>query len=62
MTTIKAGLKTGEINIVIGTQAVLDKSITFLDLGLVIIDEEQQFGVLDKEKLKNLGESIHVLS
>jgi transcription-repair coupling factor (superfamily II helicase) len=58
----KAGLKDGKVDIVIGTHAVLAKSIEFSDLGLVIVDEEQHFGVTQKERLKELRGDIHVLT
>ncbi len=56
------GLKTGAVDIVIGTHRILSKDIVFKDLGLLIIDEEQRFGVEHKEKIKQLKESIDVLS
>ncbi len=59
---IKEQLKTGEINLLIGTHAILAKSIEFNDLGLLIVDEEQHFGVAQKERLKNLKADIHVLT
>ncbi|WP_108680622.1 transcription-repair coupling factor [Methyloceanibacter sp. wino2] len=58
----KEGLKKGDIDIVIGTHALLGKSIDFADLGLLIIDEEQHFGVKHKERLKELREDVHVLT
>jgi len=58
----KTLLETGEIDIVIGTHAVLNKNIKFQRLGLVIIDEEQRFGVKQKEQLKNLRSNVHVLT
>ncbi|MCT8974083.1 transcription-repair coupling factor [Microbaculum marinisediminis] len=58
----KKGLKSGDIDIVIGTHALLGKSVTFRDLGLVIVDEEQHFGVSHKERLKDLRAEIHVLT
>src|SRR6202000_2058216 len=58
----KAGLKTGEVNIVIGTHALLAKGIEFNDLGLLIVDEEQHFGVSHKESLKALKADMHVLT
>lgn len=51
----------GEINIIIGTHALLAPSLRFNNLGLLIIDEEQSFGVKHKEHLKNLKENIHIL-
>src|ERR1700756_3120862 len=58
----KAGLKEGTVDIVIGTHALLAKSIEFKDLGLLIVDEEQHFGVAHKERLKQLREDVHVLT
>ena len=58
----KKGLAEGEIDIVIGTHALLGKSIKFKDLGLVIVDEEQHFGVAHKERLKELRAEVHVLT
>jgi len=55
-------LKTGSIDIVIGTHRLIQKDIKFMDLGLLIIDEEQRFGVAHKEKLKQLAENIDVLT
>jgi transcription-repair coupling factor (superfamily II helicase) len=59
---VKKGLKSGDINIVIGTHALLAKGIEFADLGLLIVDEEQHFGVAHKERLKQLREDVHVLT
>jgi transcription-repair coupling factor (superfamily II helicase) len=59
---VRQGLADGSINIVIGTHALLAKSVTFSALGLVIIDEEQHFGVAHKEKLKSLKADMHVLT
>ncbi|WP_051631082.1 transcription-repair coupling factor [Afifella pfennigii] len=59
---VKAGLADGTIDIVIGTHALLSKSIAFRDLGLVIVDEEQHFGVKHKERLKELRAAVHVLT
>jgi transcription-repair coupling factor (superfamily II helicase) len=58
----KEGLAEGKIDIVIGTHAVLAKSIEFKRLGLVIVDEEQHFGVAHKERLKALRNDVHVLT
>ena len=55
-------LKKGEIDIVIGTHRMLQKDLNFRDLGLLIIDEEQRFGVAHKEKLKELKKNVDVLS
>ncbi|OFW92364.1 MAG: transcription-repair coupling factor [Alphaproteobacteria bacterium RIFCSPHIGHO2_12_42_13] len=60
--TIREKLKTGDIQIIIGTHALLSKTIGFHDLGLLIIDEEQHFGVSQKEKLKALKANVHVLT
>jgi len=58
----KEGLADGTIDIVIGTHALLAKSISFKRLGLVIVDEEQHFGVAHKERLKALKADVHVLT
>lgn len=58
----RAGLANGTIDIVIGTHALLSKSVEFKRLGLVIVDEEQRFGVGHKEKLKELKTDVHVLT
>ncbi|MHB8527947.1 MAG: transcription-repair coupling factor [Caulobacteraceae bacterium] len=58
----REGLKKGEIEIVIGTHAVLSKQVQFKDLGLVIVDEEQHFGVKHKETLKTLRAEVHVMT
>jgi len=55
-------LADGKIDIVIGTHAILAKSVEFKNLGLVIVDEEQRFGVAHKERLKNLKSDVHVLT
>lgn len=59
--TIK-GLKAGTVDIVIGTHRILSKDITYRDLGLLIIDEEQRFGVTHKEKIKQLKTNVDVLT
>lgn len=59
---VLAGLADGSIDIVIGTHQLTSKSIQFKDLGLLIIDEEQKFGVAVKDKLKTLKESIDTLT
>jgi transcription-repair coupling factor (superfamily II helicase) len=59
---IKKGLAEGAVDIVIGTHAVLGKTVAFKDLGLVVIDEEQHFGVGHKERLKELRAEVHVLT
>jgi transcription-repair coupling factor (superfamily II helicase) len=58
----REALKNGEVEIVIGTHAVLSKQVGFKDLGLVIVDEEQHFGVKHKEKLKELRTDVHMLT
>ncbi|MBN8502332.1 MAG: transcription-repair coupling factor, partial [Sphingomonadales bacterium] len=58
----KAGLADGTIDVVIGTHALLAKSLQFKRLGLVIVDEEQRFGVNHKEALKQLRNNVHVLT
>lgn len=59
--TIKALFK-GEVDIVIGTHRILQNDVKFKDLGLLIIDEEQRFGVAHKEKIKNLKKNVDVLT
>ncbi len=59
--TIKK-LRTGGIDLIIGTHRLLSKDIEFKDLGLLVVDEEQRFGVAHKEKLKQLAENIDVLT
>lgn len=56
------GLKKGFVDIVVGTHRVLSKDIEYKDLGLLIIDEEQRFGVAHKEKIKQMKENIDVLT
>jgi transcription-repair coupling factor (superfamily II helicase) len=62
LTQVKKGLADGSVDIIVGTHALLSKSIKFKDLGLVIVDEEQHFGVAHKERLKQLRSEIHVLT
>ncbi|MBH5322798.1 transcription-repair coupling factor [Aurantiacibacter sediminis] len=62
MSDTRDGLASGDIDIVIGTHAILSKNTNFKDLGLVIVDEEQRFGVTHKEKLKQLRADVHVLT
>ena len=59
---VRKGLASGDVNIVVGTHALLAKSIQFSDLGLLIVDEEQHFGVAHKERLKALKADVHVLT
>ncbi len=62
LTQVKKGLTDGSIDIVVGTHALLGKAIKFRDLGLLIVDEEQHFGVSHKERLKQLRAEVHVLT
>ncbi|MCX7757939.1 MAG: transcription-repair coupling factor [candidate division WOR-3 bacterium] len=55
------GLKTGKVDVIIGTHSLLKPEIEFYDLGLLIIDEEHKFGVLQKEQIKKLKSNIDVL-
>ena len=59
---VRKGLASGDIGIVVGTHALLAKSIEFSSLGLLIVDEEQHFGVAHKERLKALKADVHVLT
>ncbi len=59
---VRAQIAANEAQIVIGTHAILQKSIEFKNLGLVIIDEEQHFGVAQKERLKEMRNEVHVLT
>ena len=59
---VKSDLADGKIEIVVGTHALLAKDVRFSHLGLVIVDEEQHFGVSQKEKLKQLKADVHVLT
>jgi len=59
---IRAGIASGDVQIAVGTHALLAKSIDFNNLGLLIVDEEQHFGVAQKERLKELRGDIHVLT
>ncbi|MBL6773500.1 MAG: transcription-repair coupling factor [Alphaproteobacteria bacterium] len=58
----KEALSKGEVDIVIGTHALLAESLEFANLGLLVIDEEQRFGVRQKERLKKLRQTVHVLT
>ncbi|MES2752667.1 MAG: transcription-repair coupling factor [Pseudomonadota bacterium] len=62
LTQVKKDLAEGKVDIIIGTHALLGKSIKFKDLGLLIVDEEQHFGVTHKERLKQLRADVHVLT
>ena len=56
------GLRSGEVDVVIGTHRLLSEDITFKDLGLLVVDEEQRFGVTHKEKIKALRHDVDVLT
>ena len=58
----REGLAEGKVDVVVGTHAILSKTVKFKRLGLVIVDEEQRFGVTHKEKLKQLRADVHVLT
>ena len=62
MKETREGLESGQVDIVVGTHAILSKQTKFKDLGLVIVDEEQRFGVTHKEKLKQLRADVHMLT
>ena len=62
MTETREGLTSGDIDIVVGTHAILAKTTEFKNLGLVVVDEEQRFGVTHKEKLKALRADVHMLT
>jgi len=59
---VKAGLRQGELDIVVGTTALLGRGVRYTDLGLLVIDEEHRFGVKQKERLKKLRAEVDVLS
>ncbi len=59
---IIAKLKTGEVDVIIGTHRILQKDVEFKSLGMLIIDEEQRFGVRHKEKLKEMKKNVNVLT
>ncbi|PZD71050.1 Transcription-repair-coupling factor [Acaryochloris thomasi RCC1774] len=59
---IQRRLQTGELDIVVGTHQLLGKSVTYKDLGMLVIDEEQRFGVNQKEKIKSLKTEVDVLT
>jgi len=61
-TRIRNELAAGQVDVIVGTHRLLQKDVTFHDLGLVIIDEEQRFGVEHKEKLKQLRKQVDVLT
>ncbi|MCF8881104.1 transcription-repair coupling factor [Erythrobacter sp. SN021] len=62
MKETREGLADGQVDIVVGTHAILSKQTKFKNLGLVIVDEEQRFGVTHKEKLKQLRADVHMLT
>ena len=62
MAKTREGLARGDVDIVIGTHALLAKNIRFANLGMIVIDEEQKFGVVHKERLKALKSEVHVLT
>ena len=61
-TCIHLAASEGKIDILIGTHAILNKRVVFKDLGLLIIDEEQKFGVSSKEKLRNMKVNVDTLT
>jgi len=62
LAAMREGLTDGTVDIVVGTHALLGKQIKFKDLGLLVVDEEQHFGVRHKERLKELKADVHVLT
>jgi transcription-repair coupling factor (superfamily II helicase) len=62
LANVKKGIAEGGIDIVVGTHALLGKAIRFKNLGLIVVDEEQHFGVTHKERLKQLRAEVHVLT
>jgi transcription-repair coupling factor (superfamily II helicase) len=59
---ILAGVASGKVDIIVGTHRLLSKDVTFKDLGLLIVDEEQRFGVAHKERIKQLRKKVDVLT
>jgi transcription-repair coupling factor (superfamily II helicase) len=59
---ILAGLESGKVDVVIGTHRILSKDVKFADLGLLIVDEEQRFGVAHKERLKEMRQNVDALA
>lgn len=59
---VRAQIENGDVQIIVGTHALLQKSIKFKNLALVVIDEEQHFGVAQKERLKELKNEVHILN
>lgn len=62
LANVKKGIADGSVDIVVGTHALLGKAIKFKNLGLIVVDEEQHFGVTHKERLKQLRSEVHVLT
>jgi transcription-repair coupling factor (superfamily II helicase) len=60
--TIREGLASGKVDIVVGTHALLRKDMEFADLGLLVVDEEHRFGVAHKERIKQLKKTVDVLT
>jgi transcription-repair coupling factor (superfamily II helicase) len=60
--SVRADLGDGKIDVIVGTHALLAKNVAFKKLGLVVVDEEQHFGVVHKERLKQLRTDVHVLT
>ena len=59
---ILRGVKRGDVDILVGTHRMISKDVEFRDLGLLIVDEEQRFGVAQKEKLKQFAPNVDVLT
>ena len=59
---VLAGLEAGKVDVVIGTHRLLSKDVQFHDLGLLVVDEEQRFGVAHKERLKEIRKNVHALA
>jgi transcription-repair coupling factor (superfamily II helicase) len=60
--TVLAGLVAGQVDIIVGTHRLLSKDVVFRDLGLLVVDEEQRFGVAHKERIKQLRKRVDVLT
>jgi transcription-repair coupling factor (superfamily II helicase) len=60
--SVREGLASGKIDLVVGTHALLQKEVTFKDLGLLVVDEEHRFGVAHKERIKKLKQTVDVLT
>jgi transcription-repair coupling factor (superfamily II helicase) len=61
-TAVVAGVKSGEVDVVVGTHRLLSDDVKFKDMGLLVIDEEQRFGVQHKERIKHMRENVDVLT